>query len=338
MNLFVRTWYRDMWGWPVVAAALLPLAGMFALVSGLRRFAYRAGWLPVHTLPVPVIVVGNLTVGGTGKTPLVVWLAQALIRHGFAPGILSRGYGVDASCPVEVAPASTPDQVGDEPLLLARASRCPVWIGADRAEAGRRLLAAHPSCNVLIADDGLQHYRLARQTEIAVVDEGRGYGNALPLPAGPMREPLARLERVHAVVIHGAAEEVPNRALAGGRPSFAMALIGTRLRNLADPARVDDLAHLHGRRVHAVAGIGNPQRFFDHLARHGVAVTPHPFPDHYPYRAEDLDFGDHAAILMTEKDAVKCQPFSRNHWWVLEVDAHLEPGLDNLIVARLKRS
>jgi tetraacyldisaccharide 4'-kinase len=338
MNLLERTWYRETPAWRALAAVLLPLSGLFGLVSGLRRSAFRAGWLRTERLPVPVIVVGNLTVGGTGKTPLVLWLAQTLLTHRFSPGIVSRGYGSDPSRPIEVTPTSTADTVGDEPLLLARRSRCPVWIGADRAEAGRRLLATHPQCNVLIADDGLQHYRLGREIEIAVVDSSRGYGNGLPLPAGPMREPLSRLERVDAVVINASATDDADRTLAAGRPAFAMTVAGTHLCNLADPTRRGDLADLRGRPVHAVAGIGNPRRFFDQLARHGLRVKAHAFPDHHAYRSQDLDFGDDADVLMTEKDAVKCTPFARNHWWMLDVDARLEPGLDDLVIARLKRS
>jgi tetraacyldisaccharide 4'-kinase len=337
MNLLERTWYRATPTWPVVALALLPVAAAFALTSWLRRFAYRSGWMSAEKLRVPVVVVGNLTVGGTGKTPLVLWLAQTLRRRGFSPGIVSRGYRGDSGRPVEVKQTATADEVGDEPLLLARASGCPVWIGADRAQSGTRLLEAHPRCDVLIADDGLQHYHLARQVEIAVVDGDRGYGNGLPLPAGPMREPMSRLAAVHAVVINAVSIGDADRKLAAGRPAFAMELAGTRLRNLADPARFGDLSELHGRPVHAVAGIGNPERFFDQLARRGLSVTPHGFPDHHAYREEDLDFGDDTTVLMTEKDAVKCERFARSHWWAVDVDARIEPGLDDLVIARLKR-
>ena len=335
MNLLERAWYRAVPAWPVIAVALLPFAGLFALVAGARRRAYRAGWLRRRLLPVPVVVVGNLTVGGTGKTPLVLWLARALRRRGYTPGILSRGYGGNPRRSVEVGATATAEAVGDEPLLLARASDCPVWIGADRAAAGAALLAAHPRCDVLIADDGLQHYGLARQTELAVVDGDRGFGNGLPLPAGPLREPVSRLARVDAVVINAAALTAVDRTLAAGRPAFAMVLVGTHLRNLADPARVGDLASLRGKPVHAVAGIGNPQRFFDRLAGQGLQVTRHAFPDHHPFRAEELDFGDDAPILMTGKDAVKCEPFARPHWWVLEAVVEIEHGLDDLVIARL---
>lgn len=337
MNLLERTWYRATPAWPVVAAPLLPFAAVFWLISALRRFGYRTGWRHATSLRAPVIVVGNLTVGGTGKTPLVLWLAQALRARGYTPGILSRGYRGDAGEPVEVGPSATAAEVGDEPVLLARASGCPVWIGADRVAAGARLLDAHPRCDVLIADDGLQHYRLARQVEIAVIDGERRHGNGLPLPAGPLREPVSRLARVDAVVIHAAALGKADRRRTAGRPAFAMVLRGTRLTNLADPAQLGDLADLRGKRVHAVAGIGNPQRFFDQLARHGLRVTPHPFPDHHAYRAEELDFGDDAPLLMTEKDAVKCSAFAHAHWWALAVRAELEPGLDELVIARLER-
>lgn len=337
MNLLERTWYRTTPAWPVVAAALLPLSAAFWLISGLRRLGYRYGWLRASSLRVPVIVVGNLTVGGTGKTPLVLWLAQALRARGYQPGILSRGYRGHSDTPREVDATATAAEVGDEPLLLARASGCPVWIGADRVAAGTRLLDSHPGCNVLIADDGLQHYRLARQVEIAVVDNDRGHGNGLPLPAGPLREPLSRLQRVSAVVIHAGVLQQADRTLAAGRPAFAMALAGTRLVNLADSGQVRNLASLRGTRVHAVAGIGNPRRFFDRLAGEGLTVTRHAFPDHHAYRPDDLDFGDDTPVLMTEKDAVKCSAFARPHWWALAAEAVLDPGLDELVIARLQR-
>jgi len=337
MSLLERTWYRTTAAWPVFVAALLPLSLLYALAAGIRRRATHAGWLRVERLQIPVIVVGNLTVGGTGKTPLVLWLAQRLRARGFSPGIVSRGYRSGAAGPTEVAPGSAPSDAGDEPLLLARASGCPVWIGLDRVAAARRLLDVHPHCDVLIADDGLQHYRLARDVEIVVVDGARGHGNGFLLPAGPLREPTSRLATVDAVVIHTSPEESAERALAAGRPTFAMHLAGDRLRNLADPARMENLAGFRGRRVHAVAGIGNPGRFFDALARHGLDIEAHPFPDHHPYRAGDLDFGDDAAVLMTEKDAVKCERFARTNWWALPVRAELEPGLDELVAARLKR-
>ncbi len=334
MNLLERTWYRATPLWPLVAGALLPLAGLFAALSALRRAAYRAGLLQTVTLRAPVVVVGNLTAGGTGKTPLVLWLARALQGRGFTPGILSRGYGRHANTPAEVSALASAADVGDEPLLLARASGCPVWVGADRVKAGTCLLDAHPRCDVLIADDGLQHYRLARRVEIAVVDGQRSHGNGLPLPAGPLREPVSRLGRVDAVVVNAAPSSAPT--LAASPPSFAMRLEGTRLRNLARPDEINDLAHFRGKRVHAVAGIGNPQRFFDALVRHGLQVTPHPYPDHHAYRPEDFDFGDDAAVLMTEKDAVKCASLARAQWWALLVEAQLDPGLDELVMERLQ--
>jgi tetraacyldisaccharide 4'-kinase len=337
MSLLERTWHRATPLWPVIAAVLLPFSLLFGIVAALRRRAFRAGWLRVRKLPVPVVVVGNLTVGGTGKTPLVLWLAETLRARGFSPGILSRGYRSGNLEPLEVLAGAAAAEVGDEPLLLARATGCPVWIGVDRAEAGRRLLEVHPQCDVLIADDGLQHYRLARDVEIAAVDGARGYGNGLLLPAGPLRELRRRLQSVDAVVINSAPGAAVDRELAAQRPVFAMHLAGARLRNIADPARSEDAARFRGKVVHAVAGIGNPQRFFDQLRRLGMIVTPHAFPDHQAYRGEDLDFGDAAPVLMTEKDGVKCEPFARPEWWVLPVRADLEPGLDDLVAACLKR-
>ena len=192
-----------------VSAALYAPSLIFRAIAAARRGAYRAALLKTERLPVPVIIVGNITVGGTGKTPLVLWLVTLLARHGMRPAIVSRGYGGDLASPRPVTAASDPARVGDEPVLLAQRSGCPVWVGADRVAAARALLAAHPACDVIVSDDGLQHYRLARDVELAVVDGARGLGNGLMLPAGPLREPAARLREVDAVVINGTAREVP---------------------------------------------------------------------------------------------------------------------------------
>jgi tetraacyldisaccharide 4'-kinase len=317
-----RHWYRL----SALSFALWPVSLIFRLIVALRRFAYRIGALPALRLPVPVIVVGNIIVGGTGKTPLVLALAAVLKQQGHKPGIVSRGYRGSATTPIAVVAASPVDLVGDEPLLLARSSACPVWIGRDRAAAALGLLAAHPECDVLILDDGLQHYRLARDIEIAVEDE-RGAGNGLLLPAGPLREPAAR--RVDAWVINSAPSGV--RA-----PAFRMDLCGDTFRRLRLPPERVPAASLAGRKLHAAAGIGNPQRFFDHLARLGLVSVNHAFPDHHAYAPADLDFTDCDALLMTEKDAVKCEAFAREHWYALQVEAELAPAFFDFILAKLK--
>lgn len=336
MNLLERTWYRATPLWPIVAALLLPVSAAFGAISGLRRWAYRAGWLRAAKLPVPVIVVGNVSVGGTGKTPLAVWLARRLTARGRRPGIVSRGYRSAGEAARAVHRESKAEDVGDEPLLLKRASNAPVWIGADRVAAARALVAAHPECDVLISDDGLQHYRLARDVEIVVIDGERRFGNGLLLPAGPLRESPRRIASADAVVVHAPSTSVTGASLAQGRPVFAMQLTGATLRNLRDPHRTLEASSLAQQRAHAVAGIGNPQRFFRQLAALGLDVVPHAFPDHHLYRPEELEFGDGAPVVMTEKDGVKCEVFARDHWWVLPVEADLEPGLEDLVIHRIE--
>jgi tetraacyldisaccharide 4'-kinase len=304
-----------------LALALLPLSWLFAAVAALRRLLFRLGVLKRQRVDVPVIVVGNITVGGSGKTPLVLWLAERLRERGLRPGIVSRGHGGAATAPRVVRPEDDPGLVGDEPLLLARRSGCPVWIARRRPAAARALLAARPECDVLIADDGLQHYALARDVEIVVVDE-RGPGNGWFLPAGPLREPLSRLRRVDALVINGGA--LPRRLPAAGMPrTFFMHLGGGRFYRLGAPQVTCGPEELRGKALHAMAGIGNPQRFFDHLAKLGLRFVPHPFPDHHRYTAADLAFATADGLLMTEKDAVKCEAFAPPDAWVVPVDAHV---------------
>jgi len=324
-DLLERCWY----GHCRYRFLLVPLSLIFFLLVCWRRLAYRAGLFSSQRLPVPVIVVGNLGVGGSGKTPLTLRIVQWLAELGYHPGIISRGYGGRARAPMPVKPDSDPTLVGDEPVLLARRAACPLWIGRKRAEAGRRLLAFHPEVDVLVADDGLQHYALDRDMEIVVVDGLRGFGNGQLLPAGPLREPLGRLATVDAVVVNGGDPDdfilLP--------PGFAMRLTGATFRNLRDPARTAIATDFAGRQLHALAGIGHPRRFFDHLERLGLNIIAHAFPDHHVYRAEDLPAG---TLLMTEKDAVKCVAFSPADAWFLAVDAELEPGLKSLIDHTLK--
>jgi tetraacyldisaccharide 4'-kinase len=272
---------------------------------------------------VPVIVIGNITVGGTGKTPLTLWLAQYLLAHGYRPGIVSRGYGVsDRNRVREVVPTSSATEVGDEPLLLARRTGCPVWVGRRRPAAAAALLTAHPECDILICDDGLQHYALARDIEIALIGRGR-FGNNMLLPAGPLREPVGRLAEADLVVASG------NSHMPG---AFVMRLLGANFRKVGDPRLSASAAEFAGQRLHAVAGIAHPQRFFDSLSVLGLSFTPHVFPDHHPYRQTDLQFADAQVLLMTEKDAVKCLPFAQSHWWYLEVDAEVDAALGEHIL------
>ncbi len=315
--------------------ALTPLAPLFALGAAARRALYRTRILRPQRLPVPVIVVGNLSVGGSGKTPLVAALCAALRRNGYQPGIVSRGYGglraTDA--PLVVTERTDVKLSGDEPALLARAG-FPVAVAADRVAAGRALLAAHPECDVIVADDGLQHYALERDVEIAVVDAARGFGNGWRLPAGPLREPARRLDSVDAVVVLGDAAD----ARLSLPQAFAMTLSGSTFRGVADPSRVAPAVEFAGGGVRAIAGIGNPDRFFATLARLGIDAVCHAFPDHHRYVAADFAFPGARAILMTEKDAVKCTGFADARCWYLPIAAEVDPALVARVLEKLRGS
>lgn len=317
----MRIWQRR----GLAARLLLPAGLLFSLLALLRRLAYRLGWLSAVRLPVPVVVVGNIIAGGAGKTPLTLWLARQLAALGRHPGIVSRGYGRHDDKVRKVGAGDTAASVGDEPLLLARRAHCPVFVGADRAAAGQALLAAHPECDVILCDDGLQHYRLARDVELAVLDR-RGLLNGWPLPAGPLREPASRLRKVAALILNGAAV-----APLAGVPTFGMRLRGERFHRLDAPEQSCTARELAGLRLHAVAGIGEPQRFFDHLAALGLCCEIHPFPDHHRYTRADLQF-DGDAILTTEKDALKCAGLATAPIWILPVEAVIEPDLARFVL------
>jgi tetraacyldisaccharide 4'-kinase len=305
-----------------LAWLLLPVGLIFFALAGLRRWLYRLGILKTARLPVPVIVVGNITAGGSGKTPVVLWIVEALRLRGRRPGVVSRGYGGSGSGVAEVQPDSPASDVGDEPVLIRRRADCPVFVGRDRVAAARALLDAH-DCDVIVCDDGLQHYRLARDVEIAVIDR-RGVMNGWPLPAGPLREPVSRLSEVDAVVANGWT----------GNSGYRMTLVGDRFVRLDDPAVTCGASALAGLMLHAVAGIGEPRRFFDHLAGLGLHFEVHPFPDHHRYLAGDLAFaGD--AILTTEKDAVKFAASLPLTVWVLPITAAIEPDLAQFVLERI---
>jgi len=319
MSFASRHWYRL----SPVSILLYPVSLAFRFLVFLRRLLYRVGVLPQHRLRVPVIVVGNLTVGGTGKTPLILSLAEFLRQRGLRPGIVSRGYGSARSEPRPVRAEDDAGDAGDEPLLLATRSGCPVWVGASRVAAARALLTAHGDCNVILCDDGLQHYGLRRDFEIAVEDE-RGHGNELLLPAGPLREPAGR--RVDATVVNGP-EARPG--------SYRMRLRPSGFFRVGGDAAPVSRSELSGKRLHAVAGIGNPDRFFAQLSGMGLAFVVHPFPDHHRFEPADLDFPDCDLVLMTEKDAVKCRHLGRRDLVAARVDAELDPALTELILKRI---
>jgi tetraacyldisaccharide 4'-kinase len=315
-------WYGGHW----LSHLLLPLAWLYAGVVGLRALAYRRGWLKSHRLEVPVIVVGNLTVGGTGKTPLVLWLVDFLRRRGRRPGIVIRGYGAAARDWPRLVPADgDPFELGDEPVLLARRGGVPVAAGPDRVAAAR-LILGRGGCDIIVADDGLQHYRLRRDLEIAVVDAARGLGNGRCLPAGPLRETASRLGKVDLVVCNGG-------PCAGGE---IMTLEPGQLVSLRDSGRTRDPAALRGRRVTAVAGIGNPARFFALLRRFGLHLDERPYPDHHRFTAEDAAGWPAGPVIMTEKDAVKCAAFAGEDHWYLPVEAVAAPALEGQLSQALK--
>ena len=319
-----------------VSALLVPVSLLFRAVSSTRRVAYRAGLLRASRLKVPVIVVGNITVGGTGKTPLVLWLAALLKAQGHAPGIVCRGYGGATGAPRAVRGDSDPYICGDEAVLLAQRSGCPVWAGIDRAAAARSLLGA-TDCDVVLSDDGLQHYALHRDLELCVVDGDSVFGNGWLLPAGPLREPPSRLSEVDAVIVNGG--ENPRQVTAAARKlnpaCLEMQLKPREFWNLRDRQRRAVARDFHGKRVHAMAGIGNPARFFRQLQEMGVDFTPHSFPDHHAYSASDLTYPGAEAVVMTEKDAVKCERFASDRCWALALDAVPEPGLEKLVLRKL---
>lgn len=325
VDLILRAWKNKNAFFYLV---LIPLSWVFALVSALRRWAYKAGLLPSYSLPVPVIVVGNINMGGSGKTPVVMWLVEQLKNNGYTPGVISRGYGVKNPQPMSVHHDSLATQVGDEPLLIARRSGCPVWVGKNRVAAGEALLKAHPTCDIIISDDGLQHYRLKRHVEIAVVDLDSAGAQCL-LPAGPLREPQSRLNTVDAIICNG--EKTITSA-------FQMQLHGQSFYNLINPKQKVTAAHFKHISVKALAGIGKPKRFFNTLTSLGLDFEGHSFEDHHAFTAQDLENITCEALVMTEKDAVKCLPFAKAHHWVLPVEAKMEATLLPKLLTKLKQN
>lgn len=317
-----RYWYSSSFSW--ITFFLTPFSWIFYCIVTVRYFLYRKIKKNI-SFPVPIIVVGNMTVGGTGKTPLVIWLAQWLLSNGLSPGIVSRGVGGKIkNVPRWVEVYSDPREVGDEAILLRRRTQVPVVIGKDRVLAVKTLLSK-TQCNIIISDDGLQHYRLPRDIEIVVMDGLRGWGNKKLLPAGPLRESLRRLQSVDFVVTQGSPE----------KNKMTMQLVGEQCIALKNENQEKNILDFKSQRVHAVAGVGNPTRFFMALRNAGIEIIEHIFPDHYAYQKKDIYFEDHFPVIMTEKDAVKCVAFSDERHWYYRVDARLSREFEVAVLKKL---
>lgn len=324
---------------------LYPLSLLYAAIMRTREIAYRAGIFKRHKLPCPLIVIGNLSVGGVGKTPLLIELATQLKQSGFKPGIITRGYyGRRARHPREVTKEATPAEVGDEPILIWQRCQVPVVADANRTRAAKHLLAHHP-CDILLSDDGFQHLALKRDMDIVVVDGERRFGNGWCLPAGPLREPRAALRRATCIVLNNPPPPPDCTRNEGEFVIRAQISQAHRLRARPTKDEPRDLAHFADKTIHAVAGIGNPERFFQQLHAHRLKVIAHPFPDHHRFTARDFAFAENPAtiVLMTEKDAVKCAPLlargdlpngARQQYWQVPLQLRIPQGLLPLLRTR----
>ncbi len=316
----------------LLACALLPLSLLFRVLVGTRRLLFRLGILKSTRLRVPVVIVGNIFIGGTGKTPLTIWLVQEFRRAGLMPGVISRGYGSRHERPTAVTGASAPAEVGDEPVLIAARTQCPVMVGRNRVEAAAALLASNPEVDIIISDDGLQHYALQRDVEIVLCDE-RGDGNGWTLPAGPLREPASR-RRDFTVV------NAPALPGAIAQPAYRMLLAGDLAERLCDRTQTMALSSLPASRIWAAAGIGNPARFFAMLEKAGVRAKTLALPDHYDFAGNPFAGIEADIILITEKDAVKCTQIDmlKNdpRLWVVPVTARIDRVLAERIVEKCR--
>ncbi|HHJ19999.1 MAG TPA: tetraacyldisaccharide 4'-kinase [Gammaproteobacteria bacterium] len=319
-----RHWYRR----GPVAFLLLPLAGLYCLLSRFQRYRLEKKQIRAAR-SVPVIVVGNISVGGTGKTPMVIWLAEFLFAQGFNPGIVSRGYGgIPQSVPKRVTAKTDARTAGDETVVIARRTSAPVWVFSDRTAAVSACLKEHADIDIIISDDGLQHYRLYRDIEICMIDGSRRFGNGLCLPSGPLRETVQRLKQVDFQVVTAAQTH--------DLDEYSLQIEGNEVINMHSPSQRYPLTKFQNRKIHAVAGLGNPERFFSQLEQAGMEVMRHPFSDHHHFTLEDLSFPDDAPIIMTEKDAVKCGIFVDQRFWYLPIRAMPDPVLGRAILQRLQ--
>ncbi|MDA3869274.1 MAG: tetraacyldisaccharide 4'-kinase [Gammaproteobacteria bacterium] len=312
-----------------VAWLLLPISVIYCLLVFLRRALYKTGLLKSYKLPVPVIIVGNITVGGTGKTPLLIALTTLLQQQGCRPGIVSRGYGGTVTGERLVKESDDAHMIGDEPCLILKRTGCPLVVGRDRVAAAQ-LLLAKSDCNVILSDDGLQHYRMQRDVEIAIVDKNRQYGNGYCLPAGPLRETVSRLKQVDMVVSH--CSDANSSVTPSHSPHFSLHFLDA-INLKTDESR--NIESFSVQPVHAVAGIGHPERFFKQLRKNGLEVIAHTFADHHEFTAADFVFDDDCPVLMTEKDAVKCQGLPAENLWYVPVDAGLSKGLQQQFLSSI---
>ncbi|HNJ86994.1 MAG TPA: tetraacyldisaccharide 4'-kinase [Agitococcus sp.] len=316
----VKAWYQGHWA----LTLLKPLSLLYRAITTVRRFAYQQGYLASQRFDLPVIVVGNITAGGTGKTPLTLAIVEFLKQQGYRPAIVSRGYGGQTEYPAQVTINSTAQQVGDEPLLMFLQSQVPVVVAPKRAQAVA-YLQDKQLADVVICDDGLQHYALARDIEIAVIDGARGLGNGQLLPEGALREPPSRLNSVDFIVVNGQGYTHPQ--------AFQMSLKPSEWQMVGDFANKQPPKP--SQTIHAVAGIGNPERFFKQLEQQGFTLIEHAFADHHQFTAQDLDFSDKLPIVMTAKDAVKCQAFAKDNMWQVPVVAQLSDEFYQQLIKKL---
>jgi len=315
-------WYEDIY----IATLLIVFTMLFIDAARFRRFLYRQGFLKSTRLTCPVIIVGNISVGGTGKTPLVMALAERLTQAGYRPGIISRGYGGKNKAALLVTEHSSTQEVGDEAVLMAKRTACPVAVAVERVKAAE-LLREKTGCNLILSDDGLQHYALQRDIEIVVLDGQRRFGNNNCLPGGPLREPLERLHEVDLIVVNGTPEQ---------EREIPMTVLAEKAINLKTGEQ-KPLSDFIGQTCHAIAGIGNPNRFFELLAAHGLTTENHPFPDHHVFKAKQLQFKNGFPVLMTEKDAVKCTEFASENHWVVPISVHLPETFFSQLLTLVKK-
>ena len=335
MLFLQKHWYQLTW----LSLLLLPLSVLFCLLTFIRKKFYRYGFFQKINIDIPVIIIGNISVGGTGKTPLVIWMAKLLQSNNYRPGIVSRGYGKRSGHNSSlVQDHSLATEVGDEPVIIYQHCKCPVIVDADRAHGASKLVSEH-QCDIIISDDGLQHYRLERNVEVCVIDGVRGNGNGFCLPAGPLREPASRLKTVDAVIVNKPVNE-PVKCFEY-KNKYEMQIQESGLVNVYDSHNKKDVASFQGKTVHAVAGIGNPEQFFKYLENLGMQVIRHSFPDHYCYQVDDLLFADHP-IVMTEKDAVKLWHNKehiipkKDQYWYLPVSVNVEQSFEEFILKKIE--